>query len=62
MHDYNHDFYHFIIMVMIYHHYSSKQLYVQAMAETVGSIMTNHSGRGRYLEPVNFSKEIFLGN
>ena len=27
------------------------------MAETVGSIMSNHCGKGRYLEPVNFSKE-----
>ena len=32
----------------------------EAMAETVGSIMTNHCGKGRYLEPVNFSKEICL--
>ena len=32
----------------------------EAMAETVGSIMTNYCGKGRYLEPVNFSKEICL--
>ena len=30
------------------------------MAETVGSIMNNHSGKGRYLDPVNFSIEIYL--
>ena len=33
----------------------------QAMAETVGSIMTNHTGKGRYLTPENFSKELYLG-
>jgi hypothetical protein len=33
----------------------------QAMAETAGSIMANHCGKGRYLEAVNFSREIFLG-
>ena len=32
----------------------------EAMAETVGSIMNNHSGKERYLDPVNFSKEIYL--
>ena len=32
----------------------------EAMAETVGSIMSNHCGKGRYLDPVNFNKEIFL--
>ena len=32
----------------------------EAMAETVGSIMSNHIGKGRYLNPHNFSKEICL--
>jgi hypothetical protein len=32
----------------------------EAMAETVGSIMKNHSGKGRFLKPNNFNKEIFL--
>ena len=32
----------------------------EAIAETVGSIMTNHVGKGRYLNPHNFSKEICL--
>ena len=31
------------------------------MAETVGSIMANHTGKGRYLTPENFSKELYLG-
>ena len=29
-------------------------------AETVGNIMSNHIGKGRYLNPHNFSKEICL--
>ena len=32
----------------------------EAIAETVGSIMANHIGKGRYLNPHNFSKEICL--
>jgi hypothetical protein len=32
----------------------------EAMAETVGSIMANHIGKGRYLNPHNLSKEICL--
>jgi hypothetical protein len=32
----------------------------EAMAETVGSIMKNHTGKGRFLKPQNFNKEIFL--
>ena len=32
----------------------------EAMAETVGSIMKNHSGKGRFLNPENFNKEIYL--
>jgi hypothetical protein len=32
----------------------------KAFCETVGSVMNNHSGKGRYLRPVNFNKEIFL--
>ena len=32
----------------------------EAIAETVGSIMNNHTGKGRYLNPHNFNKEIFL--
>ena len=32
----------------------------EVMAETVGSIMANHIGKGRYLNPHNFSKEICL--
>ena len=32
----------------------------EAFCETVGSVMNNHSGKGRYLRPVNFNKEIFL--
>ena len=35
--------------------------FAQAMAETVGSIMGNHVGRGRYLTEENFSKELYLG-
>ena len=31
------------------------------MAETVGSVMGNHIGKGRYLTPENFSKELYLG-
>jgi len=33
----------------------------QAMAETVGSIMGNHVGKGRYLTEENFNKELYLG-
>ena len=33
----------------------------QAMAETVGSVMGNHTGKGRYLTPENFGKELYLG-
>ena len=33
----------------------------EAFCETIGSIMKNHTGKGRYLRPVNFNKEIFLG-
>lgn len=32
----------------------------EAICETIGSVMNNHSGKGRYLRPVNFNKEIFL--
>ena len=32
----------------------------EAFCETVGSVMNNHCGKGRYLRPVNFNKEIFL--
>ena len=32
----------------------------EAMAETVGSMMNIHTGSGRYLEPINFSNEIYL--
>ena len=32
----------------------------EAYCETVGSIMNNHSGKGRHLRPVNFNKEIYL--
>ena len=32
----------------------------EALCETVGSIMNQHSGKNRYLEPENFSKEIVL--
>ena len=31
------------------------------MAETVGSVMANHIGKGRYLTPENFNKELHLG-
>ena len=31
------------------------------MAETVGSIMGNHCGKGRVLTPENFSDELYLG-
>ena len=31
------------------------------MAETVGSVMGNHTGKGRYLTPENFGKELYLG-
>ena len=34
--------------------------YSEAIAETVGSVMTLAQARFRNLEPVNFSKEIFL--
>ena len=33
---------------------------LQAIAETVGSVMSNHIGKGRYLNPNNFNKEITL--
>jgi hypothetical protein len=33
----------------------------QAMAETVGSVMGNHIGKGRYLTADNFGKELYLG-
>jgi len=32
------------------------------MAETVGSIMGIHTGKGRYLTPENFSNELYLGD
>lgn len=32
----------------------------EAMAETVGSMMNMHSGKGRYLQPANFSMELYL--
>ena len=32
------------------------------MAETVGSIMAIHTGKGRYLTPENFSNELYLGD
>jgi hypothetical protein len=32
----------------------------EAIYKTIGSIMNNHSGKGRYLRPFNFNKEIFL--
>ena len=32
----------------------------EAMAETVGSVMSNHAGRNRHLQSHNFSKEIVL--
>ena len=35
--------------------------FAQAMAETVGSIMGNHAGRGRYLMEENYSRELYLG-
>jgi hypothetical protein len=41
--------------------YSLLTSYFQAFCETVGSIMTNHVGKGRYLRPTNFNMEIFLG-
>ena len=31
------------------------------MAETVGSIMGKHIGKGRFLQEENFSKELVLG-
>jgi len=31
------------------------------MAETVGSVMGNHIGKGRYLTADNFGKELYLG-
>ena len=31
------------------------------MAETVGSIMGNHVGKGRHLTEANLSKEMVLG-
>ena len=34
---------------------------IKAMAETVGSIMVNHTGKGRYLTAENFSNELYLG-
>ena len=30
------------------------------MAETMGSIINNHTGKGCYLESVNFNKEVYL--
>ena len=38
------------------------QTVFQAMAETVGSIMANHCGKGRFLTPSNFSMELYLGD
>ena len=32
----------------------------EAFCETVGSVMSNHCGKNRYLRPVNFNKEVFL--
>ena len=32
----------------------------EAVAESVGSMMVSHCGRGRYLQPKNFSKELYL--
>ena len=32
----------------------------EAMAETVGSMMSSHCGNGRYLQPVYFSMELVL--
>ena len=34
--------------------------FAQAMAETVGSIMGNHAGRGRYLMEENYSRGALL--
>ena len=31
------------------------------MVETLGSIMKNHTGKGRHLQPSNFNKEVYLG-
>ena len=31
------------------------------MAETVGSILGNHVGKGRFLDEANLSKEMVLG-
>ena len=33
----------------------------QVMAETVGSIMVNHMGKGSYITEENFSKVLYLG-
>ena len=32
----------------------------EAFCETVGSVMSNHCGKNRYLRPVNFNKEVYL--
>ena len=32
----------------------------EAICETVGSVMSNKTGRGRVLDPINFDKEVFL--
>jgi hypothetical protein len=32
----------------------------EAICETVGSMMVTHGGKGRYLQPVNFSVEMYL--
>ena len=32
----------------------------EAVSETVGSIMNQHSARNRYLQPLHFSTEIYL--
>ena len=38
----------------------SGQVTSEAFCETVGSVMSNHCGKNRYLRPVNFNKEVFL--
>ena len=46
------------IFIKLYQ-YIQLKLYSKAICETVGSIMNIARGKGRNLEPVNFSKEVF---
>ena len=40
--------------------HSLKKIFAEAVCETVGSVMNQHSGRNRHLQPLYFSIELVL--